>query len=879
MKTILHILKRDFARLLTTPAALVVVLFMLVLPSLYAWYNVLGFWDPYENTGNLKVVVVNDDLGATSDLTGELHVGDTIAATLEENDRLAWVRCSREEGLERLAAGEVYAVFVIPEDFTANLLSITTGDFTKPTITYYVNEKTGPVAPKITNAGASVLESTINSTFVSTVSQVIVDVLSGVLQESDLMNDELSAELLDDIARTRDLIADTQRSLSEIAALTGDIRGSIGVARQALTDSASALGAMDAALGKVPDDAALAQDALARVLDRLSAAEEALANMLQSLTANMPDTDPETLARIRALADALGSGAESLAQGTAGALQESLGGVTVAADALRLTVHSQQLLVDRAFSSLDSLSTTLNLLDGALGSTDAMLTSVDGDLSRLEALLSSATATSVLSTLVNDSGLDLEKVSEFLGSPTRVETEQLYPLNAYGSAMAPLFMNLTFWIGAFMLLVVIRVEPDEEGIRRMNAAQRYLGRLLFLVPMALLQAIICCAGVLAIGVQAANVGALFLAAMCASFAYLCVIYCLAMSLRHIGKALAIILAFIQIPGATGLYPVEMTSPFFQTVFRFLPFTYGIKGMREAIFGFYGTQFGEALGMLLFFAVVSTLVGIALTKPMANMNRLFAREMRESGVYSDETVVVRGDNGAWERLMHTLRPGEAEELRARAAKAERVYPVAVRVALIGGIAVPVAATAVFALTAAEKTVVLTSWLVWTVAVCTAMVLIENWRQGALRAFSAVQGQGVLALPEPGEPAAGEAPVAAPVAGGGEEGAVAEQPVQAVREGEEMAEAGERSFDSGSSVASAQDDGNGSCCAVSAHDDSKGSCCAVSAHDDSKGSSPVASAQDGLEAEPSEPHYAAPLAGYISIISVAGSGPAAGEVRHG
>ena len=36
-----------------------------------------------------------------------------------------------------------------------------------------------------------------------------------------------------------------------------------------------------------------------------------------------------------------------------------------------------------------------------------------------------------------------------MGSPTELVTEQLYELNAYGSAMAPLFMNLTFWIGAF----------------------------------------------------------------------------------------------------------------------------------------------------------------------------------------------------------------------------------------------------------------------------------------------------------------------------------------------------------------------------------------------------------------------------------------------
>ena len=53
-----------------------VVIALLVLPSVYTWYNVVGFWNPYDNTGNLRVCVVNEDAGASSELTGELHVGE-----------------------------------------------------------------------------------------------------------------------------------------------------------------------------------------------------------------------------------------------------------------------------------------------------------------------------------------------------------------------------------------------------------------------------------------------------------------------------------------------------------------------------------------------------------------------------------------------------------------------------------------------------------------------------------------------------------------------------------------------------------------------------------------------------------------------------------
>ena len=64
-------------------------------------------------------------------------------------------------------------------------------------------------------------------------------------------------------------------------------------------------------------------------------------------------------------------------------------------------------------------------------------------------------------------------------SPAKIDTVSLYSINSYGSAMAPLFMNLTLWIGVFMLLVILRQEVDREGIPNLTARQSYLGRLLF----------------------------------------------------------------------------------------------------------------------------------------------------------------------------------------------------------------------------------------------------------------------------------------------------------------------------------------------------------------------------------------------------------------
>ncbi len=146
MRNVLKILKRDLLRLLKTPQALVVVFALMVIPSLYTWYNVIGFWNPYDNTGNLTVCVVNQDAGGSSELTGELNVGERIVDQLHENDQLHWEFTDYDAAMNELKSGRAYAAYVIPEHFTADLLTLTTGDFTQPKIEYYVNEKSGPVA-------------------------------------------------------------------------------------------------------------------------------------------------------------------------------------------------------------------------------------------------------------------------------------------------------------------------------------------------------------------------------------------------------------------------------------------------------------------------------------------------------------------------------------------------------------------------------------------------------------------------------------------------------------------------------------------------------------------------------------------------------------
>ena len=72
---------------------------------------------------------------------------------------------------------------------------------------------------------------------------------------------------------------------------------------------------------------------------------------------------------------------------------------------------------------------------------------------------------------------------------------------------------------------------------------------------------------------------------------------LATCFQHIGKGLCVIIVVLQIPGAAGLYPIEMMPSFFRFLHPLFPFTYGINAMREAVGGFYGHAYLRAIAVL------------------------------------------------------------------------------------------------------------------------------------------------------------------------------------------------------------------------------------------------------------------------------------------
>ena len=143
-----------------------------------------------------------------------------------------------------------------------------------------------------------------------------------------------------------------------------------------------------------------------------------------------------------------------------------------------------------------------------------------------------------------------------------------------------------------MLIAIFKLEIDVcDRPKGMRAAEGYFGRWLLFVTIGLIQALVICLGDLWIlQIQCEHPILFITAGLFISFIYINLIYALSITFKHIGKAICVILVILQIPGSAGTYPIEMTSGFFQHLHPFLPFTYGINVMREAVAGIYGNDF-------------------------------------------------------------------------------------------------------------------------------------------------------------------------------------------------------------------------------------------------------------------------------------------------
>ena len=122
--------------------ALIVSMGLVIVPALYAWFNIAASWDPYGNTKALKVAVANVDSGYKSELIPvRINVGETVLSALRANHQLDWQFVDSAKAVDGVKSGKYYAAIVIPKSFSADMMTLFSPTVKHATLKYYLNEK------------------------------------------------------------------------------------------------------------------------------------------------------------------------------------------------------------------------------------------------------------------------------------------------------------------------------------------------------------------------------------------------------------------------------------------------------------------------------------------------------------------------------------------------------------------------------------------------------------------------------------------------------------------------------------------------------------------------------------------------------------------
>ena len=685
MRNIWTVFKTDLRTLSKCFFACVVVVAIALLPSLYAWLNIYSNWDPYGNTGGISIAVASLDRGYTDN--GEyVNKGRDVLEDLKTATSINWVIVDTEqEATDGVYAGDYYAAVVIDEDFSRKMYRMFTDWTGQPAITYYENAKKNAVATKITDTAVETLKRSISENYLEVV-------ISGIMEQSNLLAADLTET--DPETAVKGLLYQAQDVLSGCRAMMDAFRaaGSTGVSEtdaQALSDAIASINSSLPDGDAIADSAAQLQHALYTALANV---ERALDRFESALDTVQPPAAQQQLRDAAAAMGKLSTQLSGLAgqldginvtgnpvltaqaiqlrelAGHCTQLQNALnqladggaaGGLLADCDALveairnaaaRIPVTDRDLRrqldtvvseVSDAMDGVKSLSADAKAMRAALSDTTAalsvtmeqlrpaaerMVNALSDTIDKLEGM----TAGEYMDMLLEILGGDPAAYSRYFPEMVQTTVNKVYPIENYGSAMAPFYTTLAIWVGGVILSSLVKIHARTEGLIDPRPAELYFGRYLFFFLLSQIQAAVIVTGDLyLLKIQCLHPGLLYLTASLTAFTFSLLIYSLAIAFGDVGKAVVVVIMVMQIAGSSGTFPIELLPEIYQKIYRFFPFPYAIDAMRECICGLYGDYYMTQLAFLLLFAAAALLIGLLVRRPFMGLNHFMEEKLEET----------------------------------------------------------------------------------------------------------------------------------------------------------------------------------------------------------------------------------------------------------
>ena len=589
MKNIIKVFLNDCKHIGRNVVALVVVMGLAVLPSLYAWFNILSNWDPYgpESTSNIKVAVAYDDTGIN--ISGmDINISTNIVEALKTNDTIGWVFTdSTDEAIEGVWSGDYYAALIMPADFSKDMVSFLADNMTHPEIIYYTNQKKNAIAPKITDKAKTAVQQQVNATFISTLTEAIMksaDVADNIGNKNkadstlESGSDSMNNSLIDI------LIAKFQVINTQVVTFDNVLSALSNIMTTAQTSA-------DTAKGISPD------------ISGTFEGERAILNELNKTIGQSSLIDSSLFSTISHDIDAVSGYMNSISS-----IYNDMG------------------------YNIDDFNKSISQMGESINNTLVMVRNIEDNLNETTNKLVEFKNSGVYSLLQTAISFNTDELASFISAPVAITTEDLYPITNYGSAMSPFYSVLSIWVGALILVAIIHVKVHPFDGIKVNSVEAFFGRYITFFLIGQAQALLITLGDLFfIGIQCIHPFKFWFAAAFTSFVFTMITYSLTVAFENVGEAAAVVIVVIQVAGAGGTFPIQCLPAIYQAIYKYLPFTYAMDALRECVGGTYSWYYWKCILALLVYVGICLFIGLVIAKPCRKLNAIVDKSKEKSEI--------------------------------------------------------------------------------------------------------------------------------------------------------------------------------------------------------------------------------------------------------
>ena len=625
--------KRDVTSVFSSLISLAVLLGLILIPGLYAWFNLGGEFDLYSRTKDLKIDVVNQDAGYSSPLLPlGVNFGSKVIGALQKNPKFLWREESLSVAQSQVESGEAYAAIEIPKDFSKGLMNI----FSNPSplkIKFLVNQSITPLSPKLTQEGADDLENEARQVFVSSSLKIAIS----SLESFSSLKPGSSLNLLSSAASSAS--AALQTSSLALLAYSGALKSAGSLLSLSSSQALSLSNLLRQnqekfSLSPLPSSLPKFESLSLPLFGEVQKKVEALLSSPLLSSPSFSDLK-ELLEKIESQIQGSSSSLSSLSSNLFSSLSSGLEKIK--------EVESQVEEESRNLNStLSSLSSSLSSLSKDSLDASFSLSSLSSSLSSLSSLsLSLSSSLSSFSSSLSNALPSLpsfgspQAASSLLSSPVEVKEIPVWPVSPFGSAITPFYCALAMWIGCLLDCLVIKMRYSylkAEGLWNLKRWHLVVGRWISIEIIAFFQCEVTALGCLVyMGSQLKRPWLFFLAAFFCSLSFSSLSYALVRTFGEAGKMACELILIFQITASGGIYPLELLPVGAAKASLFLPATWAINIMRPCVGGSSLVPYWKGVGVLGIFFAAAWILCLGPGRLFSRLSEKFSESLESGGL--------------------------------------------------------------------------------------------------------------------------------------------------------------------------------------------------------------------------------------------------------